>query len=46
MIYIVGLGFLAGAVAALYGTRPGSRARGQAVAAVSALLLLIMWGQW
>ncbi|MGV2914591.1 hypothetical protein [Streptomyces alfalfae] len=46
MIYAVGLWFLAGAAVALYGNRPGSRARGQAVAAVSAVLLLIMWGQW
>jgi hypothetical protein len=46
MIYAVGLWFLGGVAVALYGTRPGSRARGQAAALVAAVILLLMWGQW
>lgn len=46
MIYAVGLWFLGGVAVALYGTQPGSRARGQAVALVAAVLLILLWEQW
>ncbi|WP_158508455.1 hypothetical protein [Streptomyces sp. CCM_MD2014] len=46
MIYVIGLWFLGGVAVALYGTRPGSQERGQAVALVAAVLLILLWEQW